>query len=187
MTDDRKILLGMPSHGRQTAGAGRGFWRACRDMREVNNWQAIGSLLCSNFNQLWCVGLNLVHGGERLDYFAMLHDDIGPEEFWLDTLIDEMEAENLDVTGVGDTIKDHRGLTSMALQPEYGDGWMPLARLTMHDVYQLPQTFTAADVGHPLLLNSGCWVCRWNQEWCNKVHFEIRDRIVFNDAAGRYQ
>ncbi len=176
----------MPGYGKQTSAAGRGFWRACRDMSGVWNAYQNGSLLASNFNQLWCLALNLVRSGQRVDYFAMLHDDIGPEDFWLDKAIGIMEAKNLDVLGVVAPIKDTRGMTSMALHKD-DDDWMPLARLSMHDVYELPETFTSEDIGHPLLLNTGCWVARWNQEWCEKVSFRIQDRIVFNRAAGRYQ
>lgn len=184
---DRRIYLGMPGYGKQTSAAGRGFWRACADFSHVgwNHYQA-GSLLGANFNQLWCGALNLVHKGERLDYFAMLHDDIGPEDCWLDKLIDELEANELDVLGVAVPIKDTRGMTSMALHRE-GDNWLPLCRLSMHDVYELPETFTSDSLPGKLLLNTGCWVAKWNQEWAKTVHFEINDRIVFNTKAGRYQ
>lgn len=189
MTEDRttrRVVLGMPGYGKQTASAGRGFWRACRDMSSVWSYYQAGSLLACNFNQLWCLALNLAHRGERVDYFAMLHDDVGPEDFWLDKLIDEMEENRLDVLGAVVPIKDNRGMTSLALHRE-GDNWMPLARLTMHDVFELPETFTSEDIGAPLLLNTGCWVVKWNQEWCRTVHFEINDRIVFNRTANRYQ
>lgn len=185
-TSNRRIVLGMPGYGNQTAEAGRGFWRACADASQVDRVYQQGSLLASNFNQLWCYALNLVHSGQRVDYFAMLHDDVGPEDFWLDKLIDELEAKQLDVLGVVVPIKDTRGMTSMALHRE-GDNWMALTRLSMHDVYELPETFTSDDLGHPLLLNTGCWVCKFDSAWARMVHFEINDRIVFNRAANRYQ
>lgn len=182
----RRIVLGMPGYGKQSSAAGRGFWRACRDMTGVWNYYQAGSLLASNFNQLWCLALNLVHQGQRVDYFAMLHDDIGPEDFWLDSLIDELEAKQLDVLGVAVPIKDTRGMTSLALHRD-GDNWMPHARLSMHDIHALPETFTSADLPQPLLLNTGCFVVKWDQEWCQQVRFEINDRIVFNRACNRYQ
>lgn len=182
----RRILLGMPGYGKQTSDAGRGFWRASRDMSQVRCAYQNGSLLASNFNQLWCWALNESLAGERVDYFAMQHDDVGPEDFWLDKLIDELERCDLDVLGVAVPIKDTRGLTSMAL---HGEGnWLPYSRLSMHDVYQLPETFTSEDLdGRKLLLNTGLWVCRFNPEWAKTVHFEINDRIVFNTAANRFQ
>jgi len=182
---DAKIVLGMPGYGRQSSGAGRGFWRACRDMNRVWNAYQCGSLLASNFNQLWCLALNLAHRGERVDYFAMLHDDISPEDFWVDALIEELESKELDVLGVAVPIKDRRGITSIALHQE-GDNWQVQRRISMHELFDLPETFTSEDVGAPLLLNTGCWVCRWDQDLCKKLHFEINDRIVFDRAADRY-
>lgn len=188
---ERNIVLGMPGYGRMTAAAGAAFYCASADMTNVLRIYQNGSLLASNFNQLWCAALNLCHQGKRIDYFAMLHDDVGPldygpDRYWLDMLIDELESKQLDVLSVVVPIKDSRGMTSMALQhPD--DNWMPYARLSMHDVYELPETFTAEDVGRPLLLNTGCWVAKFNPEWAEQVHFSIEDRIVFNRAANRYQ
>lgn len=175
----------MPGYGQASIFAARGFFRACRDMSRVWKHHPTSSLLASNFNELWCAALNLAHGGERLDYFAMLHDDVAPEDFWLDKLIDELEATGLDMLGVVTPIKDTRGMTSMALDGD--DPWMLHCRLSMHDVYALPETFTSEHLGRLLLLNTGCWVIRWNQEICRQLHFEINDRIVFNTAANRYQ
>lgn len=176
----------MPGYGKQTAAAGRSLWRACRDSSTVCTEYQSGSLLACNFNKLWCTALNMAHRGERVDYFAMLHDDIGCEDFWLDSLIDELEAKQLDVLGVVVPIKDHRGMTSIALHHP-GDNWEVDCRLSMHDVYQLPETFTADDVGAPLLLNTGCWVCKWNQEWCRQVRFTINDRIIFDKPMNVYR
>lgn len=187
MTKSYSVLVGMPGYGKQTAGAGRGFWRSTKAQKAYYHYQQ-GSLLASNFNQLWCMALNLVHNGEQLDYFAMLHDDVAPTDGWVDSLIDELEAQKLDVLSVAVPIKDSRGMTSMALARQDDDGWLPHCRLSMHDVYQLPETFTSDDLGgYKLLLNTGCWVAKWNQEWAKTVHFEINDRIVFNRSANRFQ
>src|SRR5262245_17498739 len=107
----------MPGYdGRGDIGAALGFWHtACKGMRNVQNIYRGGSLLASNFNRIWCYALNLVHHGERVDYFAMLHDDIDPEKYWLDKLIDELEAQELDLLSVVVPIKDRRGMTSTAL------------------------------------------------------------------------
>ncbi len=184
---DRRIFLGQPGYGKCTAAAARALWQACAPGVHVDRQYAAGSLLACNFNKLWCHALNIVHAGERLDYFAMLHDDIGCEDFWLDTLIDELERNNLDVLGAVVPIKDFRGITSIALHHE-GDNWNPECRLSMRDVYRLPETFTSDDLGGaPLLLNTGCWVAKWNQEWCRQVRFEINDRIVFDRVNNCYR
>lgn len=198
MSKDRHAFLGMPGYGKQTAQAGRAFWNASRegvlqrvrpDLTEAE-WALAyqqGSLLASNFNRLWCHALNKVHRGGRVDYFAMLHDDIGAPDWWLDTLIDELEARDLDVLGVVVPIKDINGLTSIALEHPDRNPWRPLCRLTMHEIFQLPETFTSEDVGHPILLNTGCWVCRFDPEWARKVHFTINDRIVFDTVNNVYR
>lgn len=175
----------MPGYGHQTAGAGRGFWRATRRPESHVTYQCnSGSLLAQNFNNLWTAALNMVHRGQQVDYFAMQHADIEPQDWWLDTLIEEMEAKDLDVLGVAVPIKDTQGLTSLALDRQ-GDTWSPLCRLTMSEIYSLPETFTSQDLGHPLLLNTGLWVCRFG-EWAKKVRFTINDRIVFDKRLDRY-
>jgi predicted O-methyltransferase YrrM len=184
--EERRVFLGMPSYGEITAAAGRAFWRATRlPDSQVFYQQNEGSLLAANFNTLWCSALNRVRAGERVDYFAMQHGDVEPQDWWLDTLIDELESRDLDILGVVVPIKDMRGITSIALAHETGDPWRLHARLTMHEVFRLPETFTSEDVGRPLLLNTGLWVCRFNPEWARKVWFTINDRIVI-DPEGRY-
>lgn len=185
MKDGKKAFLATPGYGRQTNAAGRAIWRASADMDSV--WVAgeNSSLLAGNFNSLWCEALNIVHRGKRLDYFAMIHDDIWAADGWLDELIAEMEAKDLDMLGVVVPIKDTRGLSSCALHRE-GDNWRVAARLTMREVFRLPETFTSDDLNHKLLLNTGLWVCRFG-EWAKKVHFEINDRIVFDVVANAYR
>lgn len=184
--EDRKIFVGMPGYGELTAGAARGFWRATRlpDSHVVRQYNE-GSLLAQNFNTLWVTALNRVHRGERVDYFAMQHADIEPCDYWLDMLIDELEARDLDVLGVVAPIKDQKGMTSIALAHETGDSWRIKCRLTMSDVYRLPETFTSDDIGHPILLNTGLWVCRFG-EWTKQVRFTINDRVAFDTKLDRY-
>ena len=184
MQNKRRIFLASPGYGSQTAAAGRAIWHACRNMSEVSTHHYEGSLLAANFNAAWCAALNDSYHGYRVDYFAMIHDDVGAEDFWLDTLIDELEAKQLDVLGVAVPIKDPRGFTSLAI--DGGGTWLPKCRITMQELYSLPETFTSDDVGGPLLLNTGCWVCKFDFDWCKKVHFTINDRIVFNTATDRY-
>lgn len=184
--DDRRMLLGMPGYGQITAGSARAFWRASARPDRVLFQYEEGSLLANGFNRLWCQALNLCHRGEQVDYFAMLHADVEAEDFWLDKLIEEMEAKNLDLLGVAVPIKDPKGLTSLALAHPSGDPWRILCRLTMSEVYQLPETFTSADLPAPLLLNTGCWVCRFDPAWARQVRFTISDRIVFNKKLDCY-
>jgi predicted O-methyltransferase YrrM len=191
----KRAFLGMPGYGEMTAGAALGFFRASLGRVSVageefalvvDRLHSGGSLLANNFNALWCGALNTHLAGHRIDYFAMLHSDIEPPEGWLDALIQELEARNLDMLGVVVPIKDLQGLTSIALENPAGDSWRPLCRLTMTEVMQLPETFTDSDVGYPLLLNTGCWVCRFDPSWAAKVHFTINDKIHFDEKRGGY-
>ncbi len=180
---DKAVYLGMPTHdGKCTIGAARGFWKASKRGNLMVEAKA-GSLLANNFNGLWCRALN---ASPKIDYFAMQHADIEPEDWWLDTLIDEMEAHNLDVLGVAVPIKDSTGVTSVALHNDLGDNWRPLCRLTMAELHQLPETFTSEDVGHPLLLNTGLWVCRFDLSWATRCCFTINDCLSQDPESGRY-
>jgi hypothetical protein len=185
-TDDRKVIyLGCPSGGDMTLGAAVGFHRSTRRKSHHVELLANGSSLATgNFNRLWTWALNASRKG-RVDYFAMIHSDIEPGEFWLDPLIDELEAKNLDVLGVVAPIKDGRGMTSTALAHESGDPYRLKARLTMAEVFRLPETFTSADVGAPLLINTGLWVCKFREEWARKIYFTVNDRIML-DRDGEY-
>ena len=179
MQPDYYAFLGMPGYGEVTAAAARAFSRASRqDDKRISHQYNEGSLLASNFNRLWVSALNAVRMGKCIEYFAMQHADIAPQDWWLDRLVAELEANDLDMLGVVAPIKDSHGLTSIALDRPDGDTWRPLSRLTMAEVRSLPPTFTSANVGHPLLLNTGLWVCRFDPRWVSKVHFEINDRIV---------
>lgn len=181
----KRCFLGMPGYGDVSAGAARTFYRATAGGLLVRREYAEGSLLTKNMNKLWCGALNDArHHG--LEFFAMQHSDVQAEDFWLDALVAEIEARDLDVLGVVVPIKDTRGLTSTALARPDGDNWRPHARLTLSEVYRLPETFTSSDVGFPLLLNTGLWVCRFREEWARKIFFTVNDRIMLN-PKGDYE
>lgn len=180
------IVLGMPGYGALTGGAAKGYWRATRlpDDRVYRVYNH-GSLLANNFNRLWCAALNLAASGVPVTHFAMQHADIEPEDWWLDTLAAEMDQHGLDVLAAVVPIKSQEGVTSQGLARPDGSTWRPLCRLTTTEVQRLPETFTGADTGHPLLLNTGLWTCRFNMAWAPKVRFTINDRIM-RSPDGRY-
>lgn len=182
-----KVCLAMPGYGDLTAPAARGFYCATSSRFDVDRMYNEGSLLAQNFNALWCWALNKVHNGERVDYFAMQHADVGPEVGWLETMIDELESKELDVIGAAVPIKSQNGLTSLALARDDGTTWRVKCRLTMDEVHRLPETFTEADTGHQLLLNTGLWVAKFNMDWATQIHFTINDRIIFDTVTGTYR
>lgn len=187
-TSELFCYLAMPGYGNVSAGAARGFWRATRRPdTEVRREYKEGSLLAAGFNHTWANALNLARKGRCPRYYAMQHADIEPEAWWLDTLVEELERRDLDVLGVVAPIKDSNGRTSIALAHPTGDTWRVKCRLTMSEVYRLPETFTSEDVGAPLLLNTGLWVCRFAEDWARQVRFTINDEIVFNTKTDRYE
>lgn len=172
------VCLGMPGYHGLTGAASLAFWHADRARRfDLRQQIETGSLLAHNFNRLWCWALNTART-EPVAYFAMQHSDIQPAPGWLGVLVDELERAGLDVLGVPAPIKDNRGITSTALDRDDGDTWRVHCRLSVAETLALPETFTSGDVGRPLLLNTGLWVCRFDPAWAKTVHFEINDRIV---------
>lgn len=143
------------------------------------------SLLPHNFNALFCDGYNLRE--ERgLTHFAMHHSDIGAESGWLAKLLDLQQGTGADVVSVTVPIKDQLGLTSTAIRKADCSG--DVRRLTMTEIFQLPETFGIADVealfglesgSHALLVNTGLWVCDFRRPWVDEFDgFEIISKIV---------
>jgi len=111
-----------------------------------------------DFNEVWCRALNAAREG-KATHFVQCHSDITPQGPWLDTLIGELDAHDLDFVSAVCPIKDGRGVTSSGIG-DPGNRWQPWRRFTMQEVCGFPETFTAADVGYanwPLLHNTGCW------------------------------
>jgi len=132
------------------------------------------SLLPYTFNLLWAGFLNM-RRDRPVKYVAMIHDDIRPQDGWLDVLVDELERTNADMVSAVVPIKDNRGITSTGVD-DTGDEWNP-RRLSMTEVFMLPETFGDADLGFPVLLNTGLWVARFDRPWVENVNFRQGDKI----------
>lgn len=195
--EKRRVCLGMPGYSGMTGGAARGFFMATSGKvriggravaLEIERQWADGSLLGNNFNRLWTWALNEhVGDGPPVDYFGMIHADVEPEMWWLDKMIVEMERCDYDVISAVIPLKDLHGITSTALARPDGDPWNPLCRLTMKEVYdKLPPTFDQSHTGHPLLLNTGLWVCRFSKLAEHGLHFTINDRIIFDQKRNQF-
>lgn len=186
MRDDSKpfVAVAMPSYGNITPGAARAFYAFPSNRRKVSFqlMESSSSLLNHCFNTLWCSALNMRAQG--ITHFAMIHSDVEPEAFWLDTLYDEMQKSKADVISAVIPIKDERGITSTAV--DTGDLFDP-RRLTMREVMQLPPTFTAKDAGGPLLLNTGLWLCDFTKPWASDVFFHTLHRTILEDGQWKPQ
>lgn len=150
------------------------------------------SLLACGFNQFWATALKLQQKGMPITHFAMLHADIVPDTGWLEILMEDLLTSGADLVGAVVPIKDPLGLTSTAID-DPKDPFNVTRRLTMNEVYKLPEVFSATDCGYEegrLLLNTGCWVCDFTKPWrlqseidsdtgkeVLKLRFTIRDQI----------
>lgn len=124
---------------------------------------------------------------QGVTHFAMLHDDIQPADGWIDTLLEEMNRVDADIISVVVPLKENSGLTSTAIDT---DPWRP-RRLTMREVAKLPETFNGWDARNLglgsdhlselwpcLLVNTGCWICKFTDEWAERAFFHVRDKII---------
>lgn len=168
-----KVVLGLPSRHYLSPVALDGICRWASQQCEVFGIFASHSLINTCFNNLWAGALNLKKIG--ITHFAMIHDDINPERGWLDTLLRELIRLDADIVSTVLPIKDETGVTSTAVYD--GDPWTR-RRLTMHEVFELPETFSAEDTGKPLLLNTGLWVCDFRQPWVDVAYFRSLERIA---------
>ncbi len=180
------VALCMPRRGASCSfGASEGFHLApTHGACEVVRMWTANSILDHTFNRLWSMSLNLRAKG--VTHFAMIHDDICPPHGWLDVLLAELFRTRADVVSAVVPIKSHDGLTSTAI--ETADVWLP-RRLTMHEVYDLPETFGDDEAGGELLLNSGRWVCDLRKPWVDEPEplvFQTLNRIV-RDDKGEWQ
>ncbi len=158
------------------------------------------SLLAHAFNDAWCFALNKQEEGWNIPYFVMLHDDIEPEDWWVNTLIEDLEKSGADMCSALVPLKDQKGATSTAIDHDHSKGFDRFRwerRITMAEAEKLPEVFTAADADYPdrlLLANTGCWICRFDRPWRHsedpsgnlKVFFQINNRIHRHPNTGKW-
>jgi hypothetical protein len=196
------VYLACPLYdGTLQFGAARGIWNSSRQ-HQVRVGEMKLSLIPHNCTAHWCVALNL-QKELNLQWFAMLHADVSPDLWWIDTLIAAAEKHGADLMSAGVPLKDDSGLLSMGI-------WRPgglfgtCHRLTLAQFLhpQFPDTFgvhEAVDAlaqlpselritGLPregLLVNTGCMVVRIDQPWATKVWFN--DPTGMEQVDGQWQ
>lgn len=183
--NDYGIFLGIPHYDGTVIAAS--IVTACTQAYTGEGFVGLkehaASALCSNFNYLWAVALNM----PNITHFAMLHADIFPMAYWLDVLMREMEQENAHMVSTVMAIKDRFGLSSTGIVFD-DNHWTPKRRFTMHELMHMPSTFDAELAGYPggqLVLNTGCWLAdlrddRWrkeNPDGSLYFHFQMNDMI----------
>jgi hypothetical protein len=169
-------------------GSAFGCWKATERGLPVVFFNRGTSVLTQNFNTLLADALN-ARVEDGVTHVAMLHNDIIPQAGWLDVLLEEMQRTNVEMIAAVAPLKNGKGLTSTGLDTP-GDPWS-VRRLTMTEVFDLPETFTAHDcplrMGEgPLLLNTGCWLMKLTEPWIEGMHFRQEDRMAFNTVTRKY-
>lgn len=121
----------------------------------------------------------------EIDYVGMLHADCVPlQQNWGEILMDEMLEHQASIMSVISPIKSADGLTSTGFfskEDDEKDIWHPI-RLTMKEVFQLPETFT-----HPrLIVNTGIMMIDIRQEWAKKLVFDLKCFVNLDNYQSWY-
>lgn len=174
MPDRESVFLACPTHdGRVSAETAVGLYAAASRTRDCGICVRTSSLLTMACNELWMMAI----AQGKHQWFAMLHSDIGPEQYWLDKLIGLAIAHDADMVSAIVPIKNNSGVTSTAIgTPD--DGWGFERRLTQREIHDkdFPDVFE-----HPrLLLNTGCCVVRMRPEIANPlaVYFDSPNAVT---------
>jgi len=187
------VFVGIPTYDqRVSAGTMMAVLVGGRNVRCVVQY-GNASLLAHNFNILLSAALNL-RWQVGLTHFLLLHADVVPHgERWLETMLDEMERHHVQVLSAVIPIKDHRGLTSTALDTSGLKDVEPwrCRRLTLTECDKLPVTFDGREAAagidlwpkhlEPVLLvNTGLMLIDLRAKWVDDVCFTVRDQIGRN-------
>ncbi len=175
-----RVVIGLPHTGKVDPEPMIAIERASRRHETTGVPQRL-SILCHNFNKLWCDALN-ARETDGITHFAMIHSDINTEENWLDTLIDEMEDYGSDIMSAVIPITGEEGLTSTGIGT-FGSRYV--RRLTLTEIHKLPETFGIDDTTKHrdyqkfLAVNAGLWVCDLRKDWVDDFPgFETKTGIV---------
>lgn len=183
------VYLVMPHRDLQCnlgAAAGLHFASNNKLRQVVSNYGT--SVLTQCFNHLLAEALT-ARNTDGVTHFAMLHNDVIPCRYWLDILMEELNAGDYDMVSAVIPLKNPKGLTSTGLGT---DSLWNVRRLTMTEIYDLPETFSAKDVSYrpvdngQLLLNTGCWLMRLDQPWVEGLCFRQQDMIAWSIIDQKY-
>lgn len=191
----RKILLALPRLGQVEAEAMFAATMTAahptlQDMGLVLD-PKVSSLLAFGFNQSWCNFLN----DPSYTHFAILHADLEPDLWWMETLLAELEETGADVIHAVAAIKDCRGITSTGIG-NAKDKFSRVRRITTTELLEaLPPTFGLDDLlklpgpmpENPCLCpNTGCLLIKRGMWTTFFPGFCISDQVKFNSEHGMY-
>ncbi len=188
-------------------GMAAGFYQNATQKHRLYGDTFGSSLIPLNCNFLLCQVLDQMKELE-LQWLAMIHSDVAPPLWWIDTLIDEAGKHGADFMSAVIPLKNNDGVLSTAIakpDTEYGH----FCYITTHQVMcnNFPVTFgikeavaalrelpTGYSIEAPqtyLLCNTGCMVCRLDRPWFQarppKVWFHDLNGIEVNQTTGKLQ
>lgn len=176
------VFIGIPAYGGVIGEGVLSSVLQCSDpsKRVMKNIATQGySILTRNFNSLYCEALNSRENG--VTHFCLHHSDIVPEPLWLDKMLTIMEHAEADILSVVSPIKDHRGLSSCAI--DTGDPWV-VKRLSLNELHDdYPATFTDPH----LLVNTGLMLVNFKNPVTEKLRFEFTDGIKLDKETNKFR
>lgn len=178
----RSVFLGVPAYGHGVAlPTARTLLAAVASAPEhgirLTYRDGCRSLLCCSFNELWAAALNTAESEGPVDWFVLLHADIGTADpLWLPRLLADAEEHGLDAIAAVACIKDASGDTSTAL---WRDG--QIHRLSLRELRDWPEVATDeyARQAHnaTLLINTGMLALRMGRAWNERHWWTIEDGL----------
>lgn len=186
MAERPRIFACMPTRGYARLEAAQSHYcLPTRGACEIIPGMSVTTLLAHGFNRLWAMALGW-HTAGIVTHWLLHHDDVQVmTPGYLDLMIEEMQSLGTAALSVVQAIKSSERATSTAV-----DGPSPWAprRLSLDECLALPPTFSSADLGGPLLVNTGLLLIDLSRpEWwerdpadprCLAFRWHIEDRIV---------
>jgi hypothetical protein len=176
--NDAACFMAFPSYDNWYSGGAMRAGEWATKQFALRKEQYNSSLITKCFNVLWVRAVM-----SQCRYWAMVHADINPPGYWLDTMIGTMRRKGGTFLSACVSIKDDSGRISCAM---CGEG-EPHYILTESDLVKLPAVFTGYDVNKTLgingdlLVNTGLWVADMSADWVYKVWFELKSGISWDN------
>ncbi len=186
-----EVFIGVPAHEAVVPAALPGLVVPTRGHgRTFAVVPGVDSLLAKVFNKLVCRALNEMKT-LGWTHFVLHHSDIECEIGWLDKLLAEYHAHDLDVISGVIPIKDQSGYVSMAIKSPRGPG----RNVMLDELKDVPVTFGIEALKHlpgdMLLYNTGLLLFDlrrpWVRKWLLEAPFTIRDMVVENPETGELE
>ena len=177
------VCLGIPFNWCFQPGLLQGIMHATAQRHNIGTVIVNSGCLTHGMNMLFQEFYNAPEKGYT--HFGMIHSDMRPQNYWVDTLIEEMDRVGADFISAVARIKDHRGLTNMGVQEPNTTN---TRRITMAELYDLPETFCASDTIYPdwwLAANTGAMLVKTGPWMHDFQGFRVQNYFTTDDARSK--